>query len=70
MHTYKNIDEYIAAQPVEHRASLEKMRQTIKKAAPEAQEYIGYGMPGFKMGGALVYFALCSKHIGFYPGAS
>lgn len=70
MQTYKNIDDYITAQPVEYRASLEKIRQTIKKAAPEAEEYIGYGMPGFKMGGTLVYFALFSKHIGFYPGAS
>lgn len=70
MQTYKNIDDYITAQPAEYRASLEKIRQTIKKAAPEAEEYIGYGMPGFRMGGTLVYFALFSKHIGFYPGAS
>ena len=70
MQTYKNIDDYITAQPVEYRASLEKIRQAIKKAAPEAEEYIGYGMPGFKMGGTLVYFALFSKHFGFYPGAS
>jgi uncharacterized protein YdhG (YjbR/CyaY superfamily) len=45
MHTYKNIDDYIAAQSAEYRTSLEKIRQTIKKAAPEAEEYIGYGMP-------------------------
>lgn len=70
MQTYNNIDDYISAQPKEYRASLEKIRQTIKKAAPEAEEYIGYGMPGFKMGWTLVYFALFSKHIGFYPGAS
>ncbi len=70
MLTYKNIDDYIAAQPAEYRASLEKIRQTIRKAAPEAEEYIGYGMPGFRMNGTLVYFALFSKHIGFYPGAS
>lgn len=70
MQTYNNIDDYIAAQPAEHRASLEKVRETIRKAAPEAEEYIGYGMPGFRMKGALVYFAVFSKHIGFYPGAS
>lgn len=50
MKTYKNIDDYISAQPREHQVNLEKIRQTIKKAAPEAQEYIGYGMPGFRMG--------------------
>lgn len=70
MLTYNNIDDYITAQPAEYHANLEKIRQTIRKAAPEALEYIGYGMPGFKMGGTLVYFALFSKHIGFYPGAS
>ena len=70
MQTYKNIDDYITAQPAEYRANLEKIRKTIRKAAPEAVEYIGYGMPGFKMGWTLVYFALFSKHIGFYPGAS
>ncbi len=68
MKTYKNIDDYIAAQPTEYRASLEKIRQTIRKAAPEAEEYIGYGMPGFKYcGKPLVYFAYTKKHIGFYP---
>ena len=70
MKTYNNIDDYIAAQPAEYRASLKKIRQTIRETAPEAEEYIGYGMPGFRMNGALVYFALFSKHIGFYPGAS
>lgn len=70
MDTYADIDNYIAAQTAEYRANLEKIRQTIRKAAPEAEEYIGYGMPGFKMGWTLVYFALFSKHIGFYPGAS
>lgn len=50
MLTYTDIDVYIAAQPAEYRENLEKIRQTIKKVAPEAEEYIGYGMPGFKMG--------------------
>jgi uncharacterized protein YdhG (YjbR/CyaY superfamily) len=45
MNTYQTIDEYIAAQPVEYRPNLEKVRETIKKAAPQAEEYIGYGMP-------------------------
>lgn len=68
METYPNIDEYITAQPKEYRAILEKIRQTIKQAAPEAVEYIGYGMPGFKYHGKpLVYFAYTKKHIGLYP---
>ena len=70
MFAYKSIDAYIADQPVEYRTTLEKIRTTIQKAAPEARECISYGMPAFKMGWPLVYFALFSKHIGFYPTAS
>ena len=70
MKTYKNIDAYIADQPTKYRATLEKIRTTIQEAAPGSEEAISYGMPAFKMGGALVYFALFSKHIGFYPTAS
>ncbi len=44
------------------------MRQTIKKAAPEAVEAISYKMPTFKLNGRyLVYFAAWKNHIGFYP---
>jgi uncharacterized protein YdhG (YjbR/CyaY superfamily) len=42
------------------------MRQTIKKAAPEAEEVISYSMPAFKYNGMLVYFATYKNHIGFY----
>jgi uncharacterized protein YdhG (YjbR/CyaY superfamily) len=45
MFAYKDIDTYISAQPPEYQANLSKIRQTIRKAAPEAEEYIGYGMP-------------------------
>jgi len=43
------------------------MRQTIRKAAPEAVEAISYGMPALKLNGNLVYFAAFKDHIGFYP---
>jgi uncharacterized protein YdhG (YjbR/CyaY superfamily) len=64
---FKNVDEYIALFPKEVQEILEKVRQTIRKAAPEAEETIGYGMPAFKLKGNLVYFAAFKKHIGFYP---
>ncbi|HCW06426.1 MAG TPA: hypothetical protein DGG95_03560 [Cytophagales bacterium] len=64
------IDEYIADQPVEHRGRLEKIRETIHKAAPKAQEVISYSMPAFKQNGVLVYFALFKNHIGFFPTGS
>lgn len=63
----KDIDEYISMQTENVRRSLEKMRQAIRKAAPNAEEVISYQMPAFKYHGALVYFAAYKKHIGFYP---
>lgn len=64
--TFKDIDEYIAVQTPEVQILLKQMRQTIKKAAPEAEEVISYSMPAFKYHGMLVYFAAYKNHIGFY----
>jgi uncharacterized protein YdhG (YjbR/CyaY superfamily) len=66
----ETIDEYISAQPLEKRASLEKIRSIIQKAAPKATEVISYGMPAFKQDGILVYFAAFKNHYGFFPTAS
>jgi uncharacterized protein YdhG (YjbR/CyaY superfamily) len=63
----KDIDEYIARFAPEVRAILEKIRLTIKNAAPGAQETISYAIPTFRLNGTLVYFAAFKKHIGFYP---
>lgn len=65
--TPKNIDEYMAAFSPEVQAILEKIRLTIKDAAPGAQETISYKIPAFKMNGILVYFAAFKNHIGLYP---
>lgn len=62
------IDEYIASFPDDVKTLLEHMRQTIKKAAPTAEETISYQMPTFKLNGKnLVHFAAFKHHIGFYP---
>ena len=66
----KNIDEYIARFPDDVRQTLEKIRMTIRKAAPDAQETISYQIPTFTLQGNLVHFAAFKKHIGFYPGPS
>lgn len=63
----KTIDEYIAGFPIEVQAVLEKLRMTIREAAPEATETIKYQMPTFTLQGNLVYFAAWKEHIGFYP---
>ena len=66
----KTIDEYIAACPPEIKETLEKLRQTILNAAPEAEEGISYQMPVFKQNGNLVYFGAFKNHIGFFPTSS
>jgi uncharacterized protein YdhG (YjbR/CyaY superfamily) len=65
-----NIDEYIQAFPPEIQSILQKIRSTIRKAAPEAEEIISYMMPAFRQNGILVYFAAFKKHIGLYPPVS
>ncbi len=63
----ETIDEYIADSREDVREILEKIRLTVRKAAPKATEAIKYGMPTFVQEGNLVYFAAFKKHIGFYP---
>lgn len=66
----KNIDEYIAGFPKEVQEILEKVRLTIREAAPEAEETINYAIPTFTLNGNLVHFAAFRRHIGFYPTPS
>jgi uncharacterized protein YdhG (YjbR/CyaY superfamily) len=66
----KDTQEYIASFPDEIQKLLNQMRSTIIKVAPEAEEVISYGMPGFKFNGILVFFAAYPNHIGFYPTPS
>ena len=61
------IDAYIAGFPEDVQQILEKIRTTIQKAAPNAEETINYGIPTFTLKGNLVHFAGFKKHIGFYP---
>ena len=63
----KNIDEYIAAFPENIQEILEKIRTTIRKAAPDAEEKISYQMPAFALNGNLVCFGAFKHHIGFFP---
>lgn len=56
--------------PKDVQQRLQKMRLTIKKAAPQAKEKISYGIPSFTLNGMLVWFAAFKNHIGFYPRTS
>ena len=63
----RTIAEYIAGFPSDVRERLVKIRMTIRKAAPEAEETINYQIPTFTLKGNLVHFAAFKNHIGFYP---
>jgi uncharacterized protein YdhG (YjbR/CyaY superfamily) len=67
MKTPRNIDEYIGGFPEDVQRILEKIRSTISKAAPDAEEAIKYQIPTFTLNGNLVHFAAFKNHIGFYP---
>lgn len=64
------VDKYIDTYPKEVRKILQQVRETIRKAAPDAEETISYGIPTFKLKGNLVHFAAAKNHIGFYPAPS
>ena len=60
------IDDYLATLSPEKRAVLQALRETIKAAAPEAQECISYQMPAFRLNGMLVGFAAAANHCALY----
>ncbi len=67
---FKTIDAYIATFPIAVQTILQKVRTTVKMAAPEATEAIKYQMPTFVLNGNLLHFAAYKNHIGFYPAPS
>ena len=68
---FTTMDAYIASVPKDVQDILEKIRQTIRKAAPDAVEAISYQIPTFKLNGKnLVHFAAWKDHIGFYATPS
>jgi uncharacterized protein YdhG (YjbR/CyaY superfamily) len=64
---FTTIEEYILAHPEPVQKIIEELRQTIKEAAPLAEELISYNMPAYKQNGFLVSFAAWKKHVGMYP---
>lgn len=65
---FSTIDDYIASFPEDVRLILAKVRQSIRKVLPAAEEKIKYGMPALMLDGRhAVYFAAWKRHIGLYP---
>jgi uncharacterized protein YdhG (YjbR/CyaY superfamily) len=65
---YKSVDHYISRQPEAIRPILERVRITLLKALPDAQEGISYQIPAYKVDGRMViYFAGWKDHYSLYP---
>ncbi len=60
------VDAYIKSAPKEVQGKLRELRAIIRKAAPDADERISYGLPHYAYEGPLAYFAAAKKHIGLY----
>ena len=70
MKQYKDVEAYLAAWPDDVRTTLEKVRASIRAAAPDAVESIAYGMPAYKYKGKpLIYFGAAKKHCALYGPA-
>ena len=64
---FKSVDEYIASQPEAVQGILERVRATIRKAVPRAQEIISYKMPTYTLGGnRLLHFSVWKRHYAIY----
>ena len=64
----KSVESYLESLPPEQREPLQKLRETIASAAPEAEEGITYSMPGFLLGGkGFVGYMAFKDHYSFFP---
>ena len=70
MKKFASVAAYLKAVPPAPRAALQKLRKTIKAAAPEATEVISYGIPSYKHHGYLVGFAAFKNHCSLFPGTA
>jgi uncharacterized protein YdhG (YjbR/CyaY superfamily) len=69
--SFKSVDEYIALQPETVQALLKRVRNTIRKALPEADETISYQIPAYKLpAGPVLYFAGWKHHYSLYPATA
>jgi uncharacterized protein YdhG (YjbR/CyaY superfamily) len=67
---FRTVEEYHRLIPKEIRGRVEELRDTIAKAAPQAELTISYNMPAFQWNGPVAYYAWYKGHIGFYPTGS
>jgi len=65
---FKSVDEYIATHPEDVQAILQRVRSTIRRAVPGAEEVISYQIAAYKLNGSpVLYFAGWKQHYSLYP---
>lgn len=65
---FASVDGYLAAQPPEARAVLERVRAALRRALPHAEEVISYQIPAYRAeGGVVIFFAGWARHFSLYP---
>ncbi len=65
-----SVREYIASKPRESRATLEAVRQAIRRAIPQAEEGLAYQVPAYTLNGVgVLYFAGWKSHYSLYPAS-
>ena len=64
----QDVDEYLANVGEPKRATLQKLRETIRDILPDAEEVISYGMPAFRLNGRVIAgFAAFKNHLAYLP---
>jgi uncharacterized protein YdhG (YjbR/CyaY superfamily) len=63
----KAVTDIIDAAAPKARTILRRIRALVRKAAPEAEEVISYGMPSFRGRRIIIHYAAFSEHIGIFP---
>ena len=63
-----SVDGYIAAHPEDVQPILQKVREVIRDAAPNAKEKISWQMPTYWQGENLIHFSAHKNHISIHPG--
>lgn len=64
------VDDYLERLAPEFRAALQRMREVIRSAAPDAEEVISYRMPAFRQDGMLVYYGAFEDHCSLFTGGT
>ena len=62
----EKVEDYINALPEDRKNDLTKLRNLILELAPDAKEYMNYGMPYYELNGHLCAFASQKNYISLY----